>query len=263
MDLGIRNRVALVAASSRGLGREVARRLAEEGARLCLCARGADALRETAAWLREQFQADVLEVACDLTVESEVRALAHKAQARFGTVDILVANSGGPPTGSFLEHDDERWKMAVDLNLFSTVRLCREVIPMMTKNHWGRIVLMTSIAVKQPLDGLILSNSVRAAVIGLGKTLASELGPQGILVNSVCPGYFLTDRVRDLARASAQKTGGNPEDLLERFARSSPLGRVGDPQEFGSLVAFLCSERASFITGSTLAIDGGFCRSLM
>lgn len=263
MDLGIRNRVALVAASSKGLGREVARRLAEEGARLCLCARGEAALKETADWLRNTFHSDVLDVACDLTVGSEVHALIEKARDRFGTIDILVTNAGGPPVGSFLEHDDERWKKAVDLNLLSTVRLCREVIPMMTKDRWGRIVLMTSISVKQPLDGLILSNSVRAAVVALGKSLANELGKHNILVNSVCPGYFLTDRVRDLARSSAEKTDGTPEQVLESFAQFSPLGRVGNPEEFGSLVAFLCSERASFVTGAAIAIDGGLSRSLL
>jgi 3-oxoacyl-[acyl-carrier protein] reductase len=263
MDLGIQDRVALVTASSRGLGKEVARRLAEEGCRLSVCSREEGPLRQTASWLRHQTGAEVLEEVCDLTDEGQVETLVRKTAEHFGSLDILVANCGGPPPGKFLDHDTERWRRAVELNLMSAVWLCRETVPHMQRGQWGRIVLMTSISVKQPIDGLILSNSVRAATVGLAKTLANELGSGGILVNSVCPGYFLTDRVRELAEKNANDTGGSPGDMLEKWSRQNVLGRVAAPEEFGSLVAFLCSERASYITGTAIAIDGGLSRALL
>jgi len=263
MELGIEGRVALVAASSRGLGRAAARSLAAEGCRLVLCARDEEPLHQTAGELRGEHGAEVEEVACDLTDEQQVTALVDRATGRFGAIDILVANCGGPPPGTFLEHDTARWRQAMDLNLMSAVWLCQRAVPHMKKKRWGRIVLMTSISVKQPIDGLILSNSVRAATVGLGRTLANELGPDGILVNSVCPGYFHTGRVQQLAESNARATGGKPEDLLDRWAGQNALGRVADPAEFGPLVAFLCSERAAYITGTAIAIDGGLCRSLL
>lgn len=263
MDLGIEGRVALVAASSRGLGREAARSLAAAGCRLALCARDEGPLHQTAGALRRAHGVEVEEVACDLTEERQVTSLVDRTVERFGSLDILVTNCGGPPPGTFLEHDTAAWRRAVDLNLMSAVWLCRRAVPPMRQAGWGRIVLMTSISVKQPIDGLILSNSVRAATAGLGRTLANELGPAGILVNTVCPGYFRTDRVQQLAERDAQATGGRPQDLIDRWAANTALGRVADPAEFGPLVAFLCSECASYITGTAVAIDGGLCRSLL
>jgi 3-oxoacyl-[acyl-carrier protein] reductase len=263
MDLGIKDRVALVTASSRGLGREAARALAGEGARLSICARGQDALSKTAASLREDFGVDVLSTVCDLTDEDQARGVVRKTADHFGRIDILVVNCGGPPPGEFLDHDADRWRSAVDLNLMSAVYLLQEVVPRMIPKRWGRIVFSTSISVKQPIDGLILSNSVRAAVVGMGKTLANELGRHGILVNSVCPGYFLTDRVTELAEKNAQKTGGKPQDLIDRWAGQNVLGRVARPEEFGPLVAFLCSQKAGYITGTSIAIDGGFSKGLL
>ncbi len=262
MDLGIEGRVALVSASSKGLGREAARSLAAEGARLAICARGGEALGETAEMLRG-LGAEVLDEACDLTDSEQAQGLVEKTLAHFGQLDILVTNCGGPPPGKFLDHDIEHWREAVDLNLMSAVYLCRAAAPLMIERGWGRIVLMTSISVKQPIDGLILSNSVRAAVVGLGKTLAAEFGSHGVLVNSVCPGYFLTERVRSLAEKLAANNAASPAEMIENWAASGVLGRVGDPSEFGPLVAFLCSERASYITGTSMAIDGGLCRSLL
>ncbi len=263
MDLGISKKVALVAASSKGLGREVARRLAEEGAKLMLCARDQKTLDETAAWLREEFAAEVLAEVCDLTDEEQASNLVERVVKEFGRIDILVCNCGGPPGGQFVQHDSKAWRDAVDLNLMSTIYLCRAAVPYMQKQKWGRIVMMTSISVKQPLEGLVLSNSVRSAVVGLAKSMANELGKDGILVNCVCPGYFLTDRVKQLATAAAEKTGKSYQEILDKFSGFSVLGRVGDPEEFGSLVAFLCSQRAGFITGTAMAIDGGLCRSLL
>ncbi|HUU01171.1 MAG TPA: SDR family oxidoreductase [Myxococcota bacterium] len=262
MDLGIEGRVALVSASSKGLGREAACSLAAEGARLAICARGGEALGETAEMLRG-LGAEVLDEVCDLTDSEQAQELVEKTLAHFGQLDILVTNCGGPPPGKFLDHDIERWREAVDLNLMSAVYLCRAAAPQMIERGWGRIVLMTSISVKQPIDGLILSNSVRAAVVGLGKTLAAEFGPNGVLVNSVCPGYFLTERVHSLAEKLADNNEVSPAEMIENWAAAGVLGRVGDPSEFGPLVAFLCSERASYITGTAMAIDGGLCRSLL
>ena len=262
MDLGIKGRVALVTASSQGLGREVARSLAGEGARLVICARNEKPLADCADMLRE-MGAKVLAVPCDVSDEKQATKLVARCIEHYGTIDILVANCGGPPPGAFLDHSMERWREAVDLSLMSTVYLCRAAADTMIANKWGRMVLMTSISVKQPIDGLILSNSVRAATVGLGKSLANELGQHGILVNSVCPGYFLTGRVQSLAEKNAKATGGKPQDLLDKWAAANVLGRVGDPDEFGPLVAFLCSERASYLTGAALAIDGGLCRSLL
>ena len=263
MDLGIKDRVALVTASSKGLGMQAARALAAEGAKLSICARGADALSETAAALKEEFAVDVLSTVCDLTDEKSARELVKQTADHFGRIDILVVNCGGPPPGAFVDHDADRWRSAVELNLMSAIYLAQEAVPRMIPNRWGRIVFSTSISVKQPIDGLILSNSVRAAVVGLAKTLSSELGQHGILVNSVCPGYFLTGRVKELAEKNAQKSGGKPQELLDRWAGMSVLNRVADPAEFGPLVAFLCSQKAGYITGTSIAIDGGFSRGLM
>jgi 3-oxoacyl-[acyl-carrier protein] reductase len=263
MDLGIKDRIALVTASSRGLGREAARALAAEGVKLSLCARGEEALSGTAESIREEFGVDVLSTVCDLTDEQQARGLVKKTADHYGRIDILVVNCGGPPPGAFVDHHADRWRAAVDLNLMSAVYLVQEAAPRMIPKRWGRIVFSTSISVKQPIDGLILSNSVRAAVVGMGKTLANELGRHGILVNSVCPGYFLTDRVKELAEQNAQKTGGKPQDMIDRWAGQSVLGRVAQPEEFGPLVAFLCSQKAGYITGTAIAVDGGFSKGLL
>ena len=263
MDLGIRDRIAIVAASSRGLGREAATALAAEGARLAICARGEDRLKKTAEEIRRTYGVEVIHRTVDVSVREEVEDFVREVIDGMGTVHILVTNAGGPPPGTFLDHEPGTWEKAFGLNFLSAVNLCRATLPAMVKNNWGRIVMMTSIAVKQPIDGLILSNAVRAGVTGLARTLANEFGPQGILVNTVCPGYFLTDRVKSLAETIAGKGGGSAEDVIERWGKSSPIGRIGSPSEFGPLVAFLCSERAGYITGTSIAIDGGFCRSLL
>ena len=263
MDLGIKDRVALVTASSKGLGMQAARALAAEGVKLSICARGKKALEATAASLREEFGGDVLATACDLTDEKSARDLVKQTAGRFGRIDILVVNCGGPPSGAFVDHDADRWRAAVDLNLMSAVYLVQEAVPLMIPKRWGRIVFSTSISVKQPIDGLILSNSVRAAVVGMGRTLANELGQHGILVNSVCPGFFLTDRVLELAENNARKAGAQPRDFIDRWAGMSVLNRVAEPEEYGPLVAFLCSQKAGYITGTAIAIDGGFSKGLL
>ncbi len=263
MDLGLRGKVALVAASSRGLGRAVAEELAAEGTDLILCARGEDELRAAADRIRNEASVEVLAVPTDLSDPSAVDALVEAALERYGRVDVLVTNSGGPPAGSFESHSMEDWRQAVRQLLESALALTRGVLPGMKERGWGRILNVTSIAVKQPVDGLILSNSVRAAVTGFARTLANEVAPHGITVNNVLPGYTLTDRVEELAERAARNEGITEAEALERWEREIPMGRLAEPPEFAALVAFLASERAGYITGASIAVDGGWIRSLL
>jgi 3-oxoacyl-[acyl-carrier protein] reductase len=262
MDLGLKDRVALVAASSTGLGKAVALGLAREGAKLALCARTQSALDAAADEIRRETGVDVLSHALDVTSHEQVRAFVAEAAAHFGRIDICVANAGGPPSKSFAETTVEDWQKAADLNLMSTIYLAKETLPLMQQRRWGRFIAITSVTVKQPLDGLILSNSVRAGVLGLVKSLANEYGPHNVLVNNVCPGFTATARLMDLAQALANKGGVSPADIEKRWASQAPLGRVGQPEEFANLVVFLASERASYITGESIAVDGGLVKGL-
>ncbi len=263
MDLGLRDKVALVAGGSMGLGRAVALEMAREGAKVAICALDDAALPEAAALIRGETGREVLAVPADVSKPDEAAAFVRKAAAHFGTVDILVNNAGGPPSMAFLEIDDEQWYRGFRLNLLSTIVMTREVVPVMKAKRWGRIINMTSISVKQPIDGLILSNTVRMGVIGLAKTLSTELAPYNITVNSVCPGYTMTERVRSLSKAVAAKEGVTPEEVVRRWESSIPMGRLGTPEEFAALVAFLASERAGYITGAAIQIDGGWYRGVM
>ncbi len=259
MDLGIGGRVALVAASSRGLGRAIADDLAAAGAKLVLCARGADALERTRDELAGSG-ADVVAQATDLTDPAGVQSVLDAAQRAFGRIDILVTNTGGPPTGRFEAHDPDVWQRAVDQNLHSVLNLTRGALAGMRERKWGRIIHVTSIAVKQPVEGLILSNSIRAGVTGFARTLANEVAPDGVTVNCVMPGYTRTDRVVHLAE---QVGGGDAAKGYARWEDEIPMGRLGEPHELGALVAFLASARASYITGQSIAVDGGWIRSLL
>ena len=263
MDLGIRGKVALVSASSKGLGRAIAEELAAEGANLVLCARGADALRATADSIRKSSGVTVVEVAADVSQQSGLDRVASTALDKFGRVDILVTNSGGPPSGQFESFTPEAWDAATRLLLTSAVGLARAVLPGMKERRWGRILSVTSIAVKQPIDGLMLSNSLRAAVTGFARTLANEVARFNITVNTIMPGFTRTDRVEELARQTAEKAGASSTDLVAKWEREIPIGRLAEPREFAALVAFLASERASYITGSSIAVDGGWIRSLL
>ena len=263
MDLGLRGKIALVSASSRGLGRAIAEELAAEGASLVMCARGEDALRETAASLRRTSGAPVLDVVADVSQPDGVQRVVDAALGEFGRVDILVTNSGGPPSGAFDTFSAEAWESAARLLLFSAVNLTRAVLPGMKERQWGRILNVTSIAAKQPVEGLMLSNSLRAGVIGFARTLANEVARYGITVNNLLPGYTRTERVEQLARAASEKSGGSVSDAFAKWEREIPIGRLGEPREFAALAAFLASERASYITGSSIAVDGGWIRSLL
>jgi len=262
MDLGIRDRVAIVAASSRGLGQAVARGLAKEGAKLALCARGSAALDAAAGEIRRETGAEVMTHALDVTDYDEVCRFVAAVVERFGRLDICVANAGGPPAKSFAETTIEDWRAAADLNLMSTVYFAKEALPVMQKHQWGRFISITSVAVKQPVDGLVLSNAVRSGVSGLIKTLANEYGRYGVLVNNVCPGYTATARLVELSRTLAAREAVDPAEIEARWASQTALGRVGQPGEFADLVVYLASERATYITGACIAVDGGLIKGV-
>ena len=257
MDLGLKGKVALVAASSKGLGRAVALELAKEGARLALCSRNLDAIRRTAEAIHAETGAEVYYEKVDVAHGDEVRSFVANTAKRFGDIHVLVTNAGGPPAGLFVGLRTQDWLAAFHLNLMSVVQLCTEVVPHMQKNRWGRIINITSISVKQPVDGLMLSNSVRMAVVGFAKTLSNELAPYNILVNNVCPGYTRTERVEELSASMAARKGVGKEQIVKNWEDSIPMGRLGRPEEFAALVAFLASERASYITGVSIPVDGG------
>lgn len=263
MDLGLTGRVAVVGASSQGLGRAVARELAAEGASVVLCARGAEALERAREEIGRETGAPVHAVVADLARAESAREVVAAAMARFGQVDILVTNTGGPPSGPFEQHDGAAWQAACDLLLRGPLEMIRAALPGMRQRRWGRILTITSIAVKQPVEGLILSNSLRAAVTGLARTLANETARDGITVNNLLPGYTRTDRVVDLARANAARGGVPESEVYAKWEREIPMGRIGEVAEFAALAAFLASDRASYITGQSIAVDGGWIRSLV
>jgi 3-oxoacyl-[acyl-carrier protein] reductase len=263
MDFGIKGKVALVVASSSGLGKAVAMELAKEGAKLSLCARNEARLLAAAQEISAATGIEILAVPADVTKASDVESLINKTVARFGQIDILVNNAGGPPTGAFESFNDEEWAKAIELNLLSTVRLTREVLPHMKKTGAGRIINITSMTVKQPLEGFVLSNSIRAGVTGLAKTLSNELAKHNITVNCVLPGWTATDRVLEIQKARAKRENRTEEDIRAEIERSIPIGRMAEPEEFGATVAFLTSERASYITGVSLQVDGGFIKGLI
>jgi 3-oxoacyl-[acyl-carrier protein] reductase len=263
MDLGLKGRAAIVAAASSGLGRAVARELAREGARVAICARTAADVERTGAEIRAETGAEVYAQAVDVRDAGAVSRFVTAVEERFGRVDICVTNSGGPPSKPFAETKLEDWRAAVELLLMSAVCFARETLPRMQKNKWGRFITITSYAVKQPVDGLLLSNSIRSAVTGLVRTLANEYAADGITVNNVCPGYTATERLGELAETISARTVVTPAEVFEGWKKQIPAGRIGKPEEFAAVVAFLASERASYVNGTSIAIDGGIVRSLL
>ena len=259
MDLGLNGKTALVTAASKGMGKACALGLAAEGARVAMCARTERDLHAAADEIRARTGAEVVAVPADVTREDQVKALVARARDAFGSVDILVANAGGPPRGYFHEVTDAQWYGAFEVSLLSVVRLIREVLPSMRQRRWGRIITIQSSSVKQPIDGLDLSNAIRPGAAGLMKTLAAELGHDNILVNTVCPGRILTDRLL----GGARQAGVSPEQYVVQAGVDVPLGRVGTPEEFANVVVFLASERASYVTGVALQVDGGLVRGLL
>jgi 3-oxoacyl-[acyl-carrier protein] reductase len=262
MDLGLKNRVALVAASSQGIGRATAEAFAAEGCRVAMCARNVGTLQEAADKIRSEHNVEVLAEAFDVTDAAAVSRFVADVAQKFGSVDICVTNAGGPPAKGFLSASLEEWQRALELNFLSTVYFAREVIPHMQRQRWGRIITLTSITTKQPVADLVLSNAVRAAVVGLVKSLANEFGKDGILVNNVGPGFTATERLKELAKTRAAASGKTEQDLFDGWAADAPLKRLGQPREVAETIVWLASERASYITGQTLLVDGGVYKGL-
>ena len=255
-------KVALVCAASKGLGRASAEALARDGFKVAICARGERALNLTTDAIRAAG-GDVLPLVADLSKLDDVERVMAATVERFGGLDVLVTNTGGPPSGPFMTIDEQTWRHAIDSLLLSVVRLCRAAIPPMQARGGGRIINITSISVKQPIEGLVLSNALRSAVTSLAKTLSVELAPHNILVNCVAPGYTRTDRVIELSEQAAAREGTTADVVEKRTIAKIPLGRMGEPKEFGDVVAFLASPAASYVTGVTIQVDGGWTRGLV
>jgi len=263
MDLGLRNRVAIVAAASRGIGFACAQELAREGARVFLCSRQAPAAADAAQKIHQETGADVGGFACDVTNDAEVQAFVSLVRERGGCIDICVTNAGGPPAKVFADADLDVFRKAFELNALSAIRLAKLVLPGMIERKWGRIINLTSISAKQPIDGLLLSNTVRAGLTGWAKTVSNEVAAQGVTVNNVAPGYTLTERQDELAESRGKAAGKSKQEIIDSWALQAPMRRMAQPQEIAAAVAFLASERASYITGVTLAVDGGWVKSLL
>lgn len=263
MNTGLKDRVAIVAASSAGLGRAVAEGLAAEGAHLALCARQEKRLEGVAEAIRRQHGVRVLAQTLDVTDPPAVGGFVAAVMAEFGRLDVCVTNAGGPPSKPFASTTLEEWRQAVELNLLSHVIFAKHVLPHMQRARWGRFLMISSVAVKRPIEGLVLSNTARGAVPGLTRSLANEYGPYNVLVNNVCPGYTRTERLDELARVKALGQGMAPEAAFEEWAQGTALRRLAEPREFADAVVYLASERASYITGQSLLVDGGFYKGAL
>jgi 3-oxoacyl-[acyl-carrier protein] reductase len=262
METGLRNRVAIVAASSQGIGRATALALAAEGAHLALCARNRDALEQVAEEARRMHGVSVHTETFDVADDLRVRQFAEAVHRRFGRIDVCVTNAGGPPAKAFLDTTMTEWDSAYQLNLRSIVSFAQAVLPYMQQRRWGRIVTITSVAVKQPVPELVLSNAVRAGVMGLVRSLATQFGPDNITINNVGPGYTATARMKELAETRARAAGTSAADYEMRIAEDIPLRRLAQPEEIADAIVWLASERASYVTGQTVLVDGGVYRGL-
>ena len=262
MDTGLKGRGVIVAASSSGIGRATAEAFAREGAQVAMCARTQKGLQAAAGEIRTRYGAEILAETVDVTDSIAVRDFVEHAAKQFGRLDVCVCNAGGPPARQFLQIDAQEWRRAVDLNLMSTIYLAREVIPHMRRHKWGRIIAINSIVAKQPIDELVTSNAVRAAVMGLVKSLSNEFAKDNILVNNVAPGYTETERLNEIAEAIAESGGPGASEVRAQWAKLIPLGRIGRAEEIADAIVWLASERASYVTGQTLVIDGGFYKGL-
>jgi 3-oxoacyl-[acyl-carrier protein] reductase len=262
MDLGLKGKVAIVAASSQGIGLATAAAFAAEGCRVAMCARNEQTLARAAEGIRKQHSAEVFASALDVADAAAVRQFVEDVVLKFDGADICVTNAGGPPAKGFLASSVEDWRKAIDANFMSTVYFAQEVIPHMQRRRWGRIITLTSITTKQPLADLVLSNAVRAAVVGLVKSLANEFGKDGILVNNVGPGFTATDRLKELAKSRSAASGTPEKQIFEGWAADAPLQRLGEPTEVADTIVWLASDRSSYVTGQTVLVDGGMYKGL-
>lgn len=262
METGLRNRVAIVAASSKGIGRATALALAAEGAHLALCARNLDALHQVAEQARRAYGVEVYTEALDVADDGSVRKFCEAVHRRFDRIDVCMTNAGGPPAKPFVETTMAEWDNAYRLNLRSIVSFAHAVLPSMQQRQWGRFITLTSISVKQPVPALILSNSIRTGVLGLVRSLATQFGPDNITINNVGPGYTATDRMKELTQKNAQQTGRTAAECEAEIAKDVPLRRMARPEEVADAIVWLASERASYITGQTILVDGGAYRGI-
>jgi 3-oxoacyl-[acyl-carrier protein] reductase len=262
MDLGLKSKVAIVAASSQGIGLATAAAFAGEGCKVAMCARNEQTLAAATERIRKQYGAEVFHLAFDVTDADAVRGFVEAVVTKFGAADICVTNAGGPPAKGFLATTTDDWRKAVDANFMSTVYFAREVIPHMQRKRWGRIVTITSITTKQPVADLVLSNAVRAAVVGLVKSLANEFGKDGILVNNVGPGFTATERLKELAKSRSSALGISEKEIFDGWTADAPLRRLGEPKEVADTIVWLASNRASYVTGQTVLVDGGIYKGL-
>jgi 3-oxoacyl-[acyl-carrier protein] reductase len=265
MDLGLQDQIALVLASSKGLGLACARIFYQEGANVIISSRSQDNLlkakKEIESLGSENPNARVHYFIADLNNERDIQNLVDNTLTTFNRIDILVHNAGGPPSAPVFQVTKDEWNDSINLNLLSFIKISRLVLPIMQKQRFGRIIAITSVSVKQPLENLVLSNTARLGVVGYAKTLANEYAKDNILVNVVCPGPNLTDRMKELIKSQMKTTGKSEEEIMKTWISSIPLGRLGEPAELANLVVFLCSKKASYITGTTIQVDGGFVKS--
>ena len=265
MDLGLRGRVAIVCAASQGLGKAAAAGFAQEGAHVVMSSRDkkkiAAAAKEIAGAAGEHH-GRVVPIVADVTKAKDIRALVARAIDEFDRIDILVTNAGGPPVALFPELDDKSWQKGIDLNLMSTIRCIRAVLPHMQKGKWGRIINITSIAARQPINDLVISSTVRPAILGLAKVLSNQFAKDGILINNVTPGYILTARQKEIGIARAAQKKMTVEEYLKELTRDVPAGRYGEPEELANVIVFLGSEKSSYVTGASISVDGGLSKAL-
>jgi len=256
MDLGLKNKVAVVFAASKGLGKAAAESLAKEGCRVAICSRDEQNINQAAKEIHTETNAEIFPFVVDVENGNQIREFLSAVQKKWQKIDILVNNAGGPPVKTFEETSDEEWEKYFNITLMSVIRSIREVIPIMREKKWGRIINVTSISVKEPIMGLIYSNSLRMAVIGLAKTLSRELGPDGITVHNVAPGFHRTDGLERIVKKRVEN-GEKAEEIYKEWEQTIPARKIGEPEDLAALITFLASDKAHYMSGTTIAVDGG------